>query len=151
MSKGLVNLAKAVETKRKGLASPRALASKIRAEMVVGNRDARNRGVDANGKPLKPISLATRESREQRGLGNGPPLNPGGRSEAEVIRKFFCEPKPASGREKARLTFGFKIQWIQFHLKGGKRLPKRDISGIPAVTRRRIGKLIKEFFAGVLR
>jgi hypothetical protein len=94
-----------------------------------GNREGLLAGTDRYGRAMTPLA----ESTLRRRRGSGPPLVPRG-SASRPIRNFVLHwVAAASGWVMVAGWTGMARggkPWMQYHITGGRRLPRRDPAGI---------------------
>jgi hypothetical protein len=94
-----------------------------------GNREGLLAGTDRYGRAMTPLA----ESTLKRRRGSGPPLVPRG-SASRPIRNFVVNwVSAASGWVMVAGWTGMARggkPWMQYHITGGKYLPRRDPAGI---------------------
>lgn len=126
-----------------------AILDELRIELVRINQADRLRGVDRYGRPLVPV-------KSQKGRrGNGPPLAPRGVL-SRVVTNYRVEWTLAPG--KVTINAGWTpilstrgIDFLKFHLRGNRTLPKRDIAGITPQGQRKVGAMLVEWIRESLR
>ena len=103
----------------------------IKQIVIADNADKLLKGVDKNGNPLAPLAPSTLKNPRR---GSGPPLIPrGARSRFITNFEVTWEIQGSSMALKGRyvnILSKSGRSFVQYHLNGTSRLPKRDVAGI---------------------
>lgn len=115
-----------------------------------GNREGLLAGTDRYGRPFAPLA----ESTLKRRRGSGPPLVPR-HGQSRPIRNFVVRFVPTSQGWTmiagwTGMSAGGK-PWMQYHITGGRNLPRRDPSGIRPRDWNKIRQRIRKLGVDILR
>lgn len=105
------------------IAKPQPIAEQIRQLFLHGKREQLLNGTDINGQPFVHLAASTLRYHE----GSDTPLVPRGDASQIIARyEVTVEVEPA----RIRIHAGWpSLDWVKYHVLGGRHLPKRDPSG----------------------
>lgn len=106
----------------------RPLVPRVRQTILDANKERALRGVDWEGKPYARLAPATLADRRRKGYPPGPPLVRQGLA-ARVIAACEVSVIPR-GDNSLTFTKGWpEVPWMEFHITGTPRMPRRDPLG----------------------
>lgn len=118
------------------------LREPVRKVLWEANKARALAGVDADGNRYKALAASTIERRQ----GNGPPLAPRG-PQSRIVTGFVVSVSAGPGR----LTFTGswpELDWIEYHVNGTKRMPRRNPLGFRLDELEGIRRMLAEHIAG---
>ena len=114
------------------------LREPIRRILWEGNRDRALAGTDAEGRAFAPLAASTLKHRD----GSGPPQAPHGAG-SRVVTDYVVDVQAGPGR----LSFTGSwpgLAWMIYHIRGTRRMPRRDPLGFTRSTLDRARTLLRE-------
>jgi hypothetical protein len=121
------------------IARPDGLNEQIRQLFLRGKRDQLVHGLDIHGSLFVPLAPST--LRYHRG--STTPLSPEGEN-SQIVTRY--EVTVTTGNTEIRVHAGWPgLDWVQYHVTGGRHLPRRDPSGFRDQDKEEAMRLFREF------
>lgn len=102
---------------------PDGINEQIRAIFINGKRQQLIHGTDRMGIPFQPLAASTMKHHE----GSSTPLVPMGEM-SQVVQRYEVTVTAEPTRLVVRGSWP-GLDWIKYHIAGGRHLPRRDPSG----------------------
>lgn len=132
------NITKRIADLARNAADLSPLRDPVRTILVQGNRERALAGTDAQGRRFAPLASSTLKRRK----GSGPPLAPR-REASRVVTGYSVNVQAGPGR----LTFAASWPgqpWMEYHARGGGRLPRRDSYGFRQQELEKVKDLLRQ-------
>ena len=99
------------------------IAPEVRAILVEGNKRRALAGVDFMGRPYAPLAPSTWRTRK----GSGPPLAPRS-AQSRVVTEYTVQV--TAGPQRLTFVAGWpNVHFMEYHIHGTSRMPRRDPLG----------------------
>jgi hypothetical protein len=121
------------------IARPDGLNEQLRQLFLRGKRDQLVHGLDIHGSPFVPLAASTLRYHQ----GSTTPLAPLGEA-SQIVTRY--EVTVTTANTEIQVHAGWPgLDWVQYHVTGGRHLPRRDPSGFRDQDKTEAMRLFREW------